>query len=220
MQHEEEFITSSDSTILSSVSTSDERMGYRRNMSTQFEYDSESFESTKINFLNTRIKKLMNIIATTSVMLLELQNENCVLKKQVESSQKVKEFHGVVINEKVLSLINVIKDKDQHVKELWNFAKTLNEENMALRYKADLWDQREKRVKWVKNDSMNMSFANASALPEFRITNISSNWKNKLDQEVFHKMSDEENALAYKVWSQEQREKWVNRDIMNKEKNG
>jgi len=109
----------------------------------------------------------------------------------------------------------VIEDKDQQVKELWNFAKTLNEKNMALSYKADLWDQREKREKQVKNDSMNMSFANASVLPEFRISNISSNWKNKLDQEAFHKMSDEENALAYKAELQEQREKHVNSDIMN-----
>jgi len=67
----------------------------------------------------------------------------------------------------------------------------------------------------VKNDSMNMSFANASVVPEFHISNISSNWKNKLDEEAFHKMSDEENALAYKAELQEQREEQENCDIMN-----
>jgi len=86
---------------------------------------------------------------------------------------------------------------------------------MALSYKADLWDQREKREKQLKNDSMNMSFANATVVPEFRISNITSNWKDKLDQEAFHKMSDEENAFAYKAELQEQKEKQVNSDIMN-----
>jgi len=62
---------------------------------------------------------------------------------------------------------------------------------------------------------MNMCFTNASVVPEFGISNITSNWKDKLDQEAFHKMSGEENALAYKAELQEQREKQVNSDIMN-----
>jgi len=141
--HQEEFTTSSHSRIASPVSSSE--LGLKSNMCTQFDNESKLLESTKkIKLLNTRIQKLMSSIAKLSAVVLELQNENCVLKKQVVTLQKAKESDGVLINDKRVSLTKCIDDKDQQEKKLWSFIKMLDEENMALTYKCKLYEQREK----------------------------------------------------------------------------
>jgi len=143
MHQEEEVKTSSHSTIASPVSSSE--LGQKTNMGTQFDNESKLLESTKkIKLLNTRIQNLMSSIAKLSASLLELQNENCVLKKQVATFQRAKESDDVLMNDKRVSLTKFIEDQDQQVKKLWSFIKMLEEENMALTYKSKLCEQREK----------------------------------------------------------------------------
>jgi len=112
MRHEQEFITSSDSTIVSSLSTSDERLGHRRNMNTQFEYDRESFESTKKNKFSKHkdqevdehiFRDVRDVIGTT-------EWELCF----IEASRKFSESESAWCCGHEWES----EDKDQHVKEL------------------------------------------------------------------------------------------------------